>query len=588
MFRHEQEASKVFRCRPSLRPPRLPRLHSSEDAHGSCEEHYRPLLDRPRGRSLEEDNANLRAMLPSVASLMPPARHAHAHESRQQRQELPEFLYERRRAQTLPQSQPHAYAVASTPPTSRSPRQREFTPPSLTGLSAFADTQFIGMRSSRYAASPSNRWTPYMMSAGRNFTNESLSILWDDEETDGAGQSHRRRRTSPRRRLAESKARARAYQMATEGEQGGYFEDAQPRSRLYERSYEAALPRPATTLGLSMPMALRPPSPLLIDESDASPSKKHSRYLREMDRWSILARLDRGEKQSALAKEFRVTRAAICNLNKHRDVVLSRQHEDPLAKHPKKARRKQGAGGDAEPEEAATSLPSGSNRISRLLSAASPAHNDQRSVHGVALQPAERLIPLLLSSETSDADFRRYCDRLMTLVVEEVLAWTHTEASNAPGFSNAPTPCGIAIAPGGSPMLSVFQALEPELPTGHIKLGSPVALAVELPAAVTSHSVCLFYAFTDAAGGVRVAKSIRELLGRGAVEELLCLVTLAVSAFTVEELQRAHPSLRIAAAHVESQDDVGACPQQHATLDKGSSNQPSRLELLATRAAEIY
>jgi hypothetical protein len=63
---------------------------------------------------------------------------------------------------------------------------------------------------------------------------------------------------------------------------------------------------------------------------------KNSRYLREIDRRRILMRIAQGEKQSALAKEYQVSRAAICNLNKHRAEVLSRNHEHPLAKHPKR------------------------------------------------------------------------------------------------------------------------------------------------------------------------------------------------------------------------------------------------------------
>ncbi|KAE9126852.1 hypothetical protein PF010_g5132 [Phytophthora fragariae] len=315
---------------------------------------------------------------------------------------------------------------------------------------------------------------------------------------------------------------------------------------------------------LPMSMTLRPPSPH-FDDIDTSPSKKNSRYLREMDRRTILARLDRGEKQSALAKEFRVTRAAICNLNKHRDLVLSRQHEDPLAKHPKKAKRKHDSEDEAEAEDSEISIQDGSNRVSLLLS----GESYQSDVHSVALQPAERLIPLLLSRDTTNAAFKRYCDRLMTMVVEEVLAW----ATRKPA--------------------TTFK----QLPTGHIKLsqqqvGSPVAVVVDLPASVASHSVCLFYAFTDAVGGVRVAKSIRELLNRGAVEELLCLVTLAVSAFTVGELQRAHPSMRIAAAHVESHDDLDDWHQYRENeAQNGAGKVPrstSRLQLLANRVADIY
>ncbi|EGZ23299.1 hypothetical protein PHYSODRAFT_344412 [Phytophthora sojae] len=255
--------------------------------------------------------------------------------------------------------------------------------------------------------------------------------------------------------------------MATQGRHMGAFSryEGDPAAyRLHEVPF-APPPPPMPPLGVSLPLSLtlRPPSPHVDEGFDTSPSKKNSRYLREMDRRTILARLDRGEKQSALAKEFRVTRAAICNLNKHRDLVLSRQHEDPPKEDQMRMKRK--------------------SRTPK-----SPP------------KPAERLIPLLLSRDTTDSAFRRYCDRLMTM---EVLAWAHAGTRNN---AQPPTPCGVSIAPGGSPMLSVFQALEPELPTGHIKLslpqgGSPVAAVLDLPASVASHSVCLFYAFTDAVGG---------------------------------------------------------------------------------------
>ncbi|KAL3673000.1 hypothetical protein V7S43_002297 [Phytophthora oleae] len=77
-------------------------------------------------------------------------------------------------------------------------------------------------------------------------------------------------------------------------------------------------------------------SPVLRSPEAVEPRPKTSRYLREIDRRRILLRIAQGEKQSALAKEYHVSRAAICNLNKHRAEVLSRNHEHPLAKHPKR------------------------------------------------------------------------------------------------------------------------------------------------------------------------------------------------------------------------------------------------------------
>ncbi|GMF21281.1 unnamed protein product [Phytophthora fragariaefolia] len=79
--------------------------------------------------------------------------------------------------------------------------------------------------------------------------------------------------------------------------------------------------------------AARSPEPV---HTTTESRPKTSRYLREIDRRRILLRIAQGEKQSALAKEYHVSRAAICNLNKHRAEVLSRNHEHPLAKHPKR------------------------------------------------------------------------------------------------------------------------------------------------------------------------------------------------------------------------------------------------------------
>ncbi|GLD97862.1 hypothetical protein PINS_up006559 [Pythium insidiosum] len=59
-----------------------------------------------------------------------------------------------------------------------------------------------------------------------------------------------------------------------------------------------------------------------------------------MDRRVILQRLANGEKQATLAKEFQVSRAAICNLFKHRHEILSRANENPFAKHPKKRKHR--------------------------------------------------------------------------------------------------------------------------------------------------------------------------------------------------------------------------------------------------------
>ncbi|KAG7385609.1 hypothetical protein PHYPSEUDO_001261 [Phytophthora pseudosyringae] len=81
------------------------------------------------------------------------------------------------------------------------------------------------------------------------------------------------------------------------------------------------------------------------DLSPTTPRRERtSRYLSEGARKEIIARIDGGEKQVALAKEFNVSRAAICNLYKKRWEVLNRGVRDPTATHPKKSRKKSSTG----------------------------------------------------------------------------------------------------------------------------------------------------------------------------------------------------------------------------------------------------
>ncbi|GAB9475777.1 putative uracil phosphoribosyltransferase [Globisporangium polare] len=62
-----------------------------------------------------------------------------------------------------------------------------------------------------------------------------------------------------------------------------------------------------------------------------------------MDRRAILKRLDQGEKQSALAKEYHVSRSSTSWLLKNRAEVLARvNHQNPFCKHPKKPKLARG------------------------------------------------------------------------------------------------------------------------------------------------------------------------------------------------------------------------------------------------------
>lgn len=66
--------------------------------------------------------------------------------------------------------------------------------------------------------------------------------------------------------------------------------------------------------------------------------ERTSRYLSEADRRDIVSRINAGEKQVTLAREYCVSRAAICNLYKNRKQVLTRSR-DAAAKQPKRQAR---------------------------------------------------------------------------------------------------------------------------------------------------------------------------------------------------------------------------------------------------------
>lgn len=113
--------------------------------------------------------------------------------------------------------------------------------------------------------------------------------------------------------------------------------------------------------------------------------ERTSRYLSEGDRREIITRIDNGEKQVTLAREFSVSRAAICNLYKNRWEVLTRGSRDPGSKHPKKMRGKR-----ASPQQAPLATPTDGDvaAVSPYPDVSTISINSDQSDHGDA--PAER------------------------------------------------------------------------------------------------------------------------------------------------------------------------------------------------------
>jgi hypothetical protein len=322
----------------------------------------------------------------------------------------------------------------------------------------------------------------------------------------------------------------------------------------------------------------------------AGSEEKSSRYLREIDRRNILARIERGEKQSALAKEFHVTRAAICNLNKHRELIMTRTCDDPMAKHPKRAKPnsfedcEEHLGRDENRSNSSTEKRASSSGAEERKPRAS--HLD-RQVYVVDSRVVAMLRVLLHDPNTSEPAFQHHCARLMVCLIEEAVAWMYTRQPELRCLSSLEDdwnmahnfmldeyythrpPCGISMDEFGPLFLDKFRSIDPswrcgaiEFPDASVSAPSGVPVRMDLPRAMPACNVFLLLSFARGGGCRRLHQSVRILIDHGVVEELLCLVALGISSRAVSLLHAEFPRLRVATALLELAEDDGGGVRQ--------------------------
>lgn len=333
--------------------------------------------------------------------------------------------------------------------------------------------------------------------------------------------------------------------------------------------------------------------PSLNNEGIDGNGGKSSRYLREADRRQILSRIERGEKQSALAKEFRVTRAAICNLNKHRALITSSPNTNPMATHPK--RSKSTPRNSMEDQSVNSWRGEVSNSATGVQLAPSTRLPDPESVqvYHVTARSVQMLLALMQDASASDAALEHHSVRVMTCLIEEAVAWVYSSPGTR-GFSlddyfaRLP-PCGVAVDEIGRLFLDRFHAMEPRWGTGIIELadhGSDrdrdsdsdresdvlAVVHIDLPAALPACTVFLLLAFVRGAASARLRQSVRILLEHGVLEELLCLVALGVSRRAVRALLAEFPRLRVATAAVDMDASTSETSSQSGSSQSSSSD----------------
>ncbi|EGZ23228.1 hypothetical protein PHYSODRAFT_263397 [Phytophthora sojae] len=277
-----------------------------------------------------------------------------------------------------------------------------------------------------------------------------------------------------------------------------------------------------------------------------------SRYLREVDRRAILLRIEGGEKQAVLAKEYQVSRAAICNLNKHRDEVLARKDGNPLAKHPRKPRPKATIAG----MPSSMKWSSSKNRYIHVLGSTSGSslERDRTGMFELKSRAAALLLTTLRNKFTTSVELLRASERLVRLLMEEALALPpirkigillddqHRES----GLQSEHPPCAVSIEKDeGHPMLELFRTMGPEQPTGLV--GS------QLPTSLVYHNVFLLSDVSTS--GRRLCAAIRCLLERGASPVMMFIVSLMTTNEAVELVHLQFSDVTFVTAHIVADEE---------------------------------
>ncbi|DAZ98046.1 TPA: hypothetical protein N0F65_004536 [Lagenidium giganteum] len=283
----------------------------------------------------------------------------------------------------------------------------------------------------------------------------------------------------------------------------------------------------------------------------AAGTTKKSRYLREADRRSIIHRIEMGEKQATLAKEFGVTRAAICHINKNRVEILTRSVRADVhsaARHPKRGLYN-------------------TSKVTPRQSGIVEGYGDLPIVYEVRSQAMAILLTALRRKDTKGRDFRHFADRAFRLLLEESLASASTRQVEimAPGgtvcsgvVSEMPA-CAIAISEGGFAMLDAFRALQPDAATGFMTLDRGDVIAhrkmemvlrkMSVPANIRTQSV--FVVDSTSTTGSRACAAIRALIDGGVPEDSIYYVCLLTSALGVSEFCNQFPKARIITAAID-------------------------------------
>nr|CCA20518.1 conserved hypothetical protein [Albugo laibachii Nc14] len=307
--------------------------------------------------------------------------------------------------------------------------------------------------------------------------------------------------------------------------------------------------------------------PIARNDANIRKRNKRSRYLREIDRRTILLRIENGEKQADLAKEYQVSRAAICNLNKNRTQVLSRRNKNPFAKHPKHTQMERMTNPNL-PESPCSTVSEFSVTTDELKCeftrtirveldtptwTQAATRNGSGQFYRVDSVAMKLIITFLLTkfSSMSTTMFERTVERVIRLLLEEALAKVPNQEAAIlldngemeKGLVMSFPFCGVSLEQNGSPMLNTLQYLDPSVATGRIRPvqgpcdGNTESLKLmqsNLPSNLQNHCVLVLDLITFS--GHSACKTI-DWLKWNTISTII-LVTFMISPIAIEKLQK--------------------------------------------------
>ncbi|KAF1317076.1 hypothetical protein FI667_g14959, partial [Globisporangium splendens] len=312
-----------------------------------------------------------------------------------------------------------------------------------------------------------------------------------------------------------------------------------------------------------------------VTKTGRSQTKTPSRYLRGIDRRAILARIEKGESHSSLARECSVSRSAICSPSKKREQALARGFENPYAMHVRMKRTKP------------------RNRSKLPASGVSMGVFDPVApgVRRIQTRAIVHLASTLLDSTPPGAIFGRYADRLMLIFLEEAsvliqlrnrdetpsdLEATTTNGemdrslASSPSAASGSSLCAVTMEQQYCLMLEHLLIVAPEVSSGYARFHfhrpktstqtsqneSPIVtlLSANLPESLDQQSVMLLDNFMCEEENRALNDVTERLLARGALEKHIVLLTIFISGKVVDWISRKYPDLLILAV------DIGGSP----------------------------